>query len=120
MSAADHFEYSAWRHGGWYVANVRYPSGACGCVSRNYVDRKWRIVCDARPNAHERWTYRTRDEAAHAELKLVSKAKAGLLAGFVARFGFDADPRYCADHRMFLTDSGRRLHLAPEFEWCGS
>ncbi|PPQ29305.1 hypothetical protein CCR94_15570 [Rhodoblastus sphagnicola] len=37
------------RHGGWYVGNVRYPFGACGCVSRNYVDRKWRIACDPRP-----------------------------------------------------------------------
>lgn len=30
--------YSSWRHGGWYVHNVRYPSGACGCVSNNYPD----------------------------------------------------------------------------------
>src|SRR5580700_4881304 len=29
--------YSPWRHGGWYVDNVRYPSGAVGCVSRNYA-----------------------------------------------------------------------------------
>jgi hypothetical protein len=37
--------FSPWRHGGWYVDNVRYPTGGCGCVSRNYPDRKWRIVC---------------------------------------------------------------------------
>jgi hypothetical protein len=28
--------------------NVRYPNGAVGCVSRNYPDRKWRIVSDDR------------------------------------------------------------------------
>jgi hypothetical protein len=40
--------FSEWRHGGWYVDNVRYPSGAVGCVSRNFADGKWRIVCDER------------------------------------------------------------------------
>jgi rubrerythrin len=57
-------EYRAWRHGGWYVDNVRYPSGAVGCVSRNFPDKQWRIICDKREGDH---TYRTRDEAAHAE-----------------------------------------------------
>jgi hypothetical protein len=60
------FEYERWRHGGWYVVNVRYPSGAVGCVSRNYPDRKWRIACDPRP-FEERPTFHTRDEAARAE-----------------------------------------------------
>jgi hypothetical protein len=70
--AAD-FEpaYSPWRHGGWYVTNVRYPSGGCGCVSSNYADRKWRIVCDPRPDAHELHTYPNRDAAARAEYELV-------------------------------------------------
>jgi hypothetical protein len=63
-------EYNSWRHGGWYVWNLHYASGACGCVSRNYPDKKWRIVCDDRPNAHALYTYRTRDEAAHAEREL--------------------------------------------------
>ena len=31
-------EYEKWRHGGWYVCNVRYPSGAIGCVSNNNVN----------------------------------------------------------------------------------
>jgi hypothetical protein len=70
--ARSAFDYSPWRHGGWYVHNVRYPSGAIGCVSRNYDDGKWRIVCDPRPNAHQLHTYRTRDEAARAELALVA------------------------------------------------
>jgi hypothetical protein len=63
--------FSPWRHGGWYVDNVRYPSGACGCVSRNYADRKWRIVCDKRP-FEDRPTFKTRDEAARAERKLAA------------------------------------------------
>lgn len=58
--------YSPWRHGGWYTS-IRYPSGACGCVSRNYADRKWRIVCDSR---QPQPTYPNRDAAALAELEL--------------------------------------------------
>jgi hypothetical protein len=60
--------YSRWRHGGWYVDNVRYPSGAVGCVSRNYPDRKWRIVCANQDEI----TYATRDAAAHAERALAA------------------------------------------------
>jgi len=62
------FTYSPWRHGGWYVDNVRYPSGAVGCVSRNYPDKKWRIVCD--PRGDEAPTFTNRDAAAAAELEL--------------------------------------------------
>lgn len=54
--------FSRWRHGGWYVDNVRYPSGAVGCVSNNYPDRKWRIVC----SDHD-VTFPSRDAAARAE-----------------------------------------------------
>lgn len=57
-------QYSPWRHGGWYVDNVHYPSGAVGCVSRNFPDRKWRIACDDRDSDH---TYPNRDAAARAE-----------------------------------------------------
>lgn len=59
-------EYSSWRHGGWYVSNLRYASGAVGCVSRNYPDGKWRIVCDGRP-FEEQPTFPTRIGAARAE-----------------------------------------------------
>lgn len=69
------FAYSAWRHGGWYVHEVCYPSGAIGCVSRNYADGKWRIVCDHRPDAFERFTYKTRDDAARAEMELTALAR---------------------------------------------
>jgi hypothetical protein len=66
-------DYSPWRHGGWYVHNVRYPNGGCGCVSRNYPDGKWRIVCDERDPQP---TFSSRDEAALAELELInSKAR---------------------------------------------
>lgn len=73
--AATKFTYSPWRHGGWYVHEVRYPSGACGCVSRNYPDGKWRIACDPRP-FEQQPTFRTRDEAAAAEYALVTGAPA--------------------------------------------
>jgi hypothetical protein len=63
------FTYSKWRHGGWYVAEVRYPSGACGCVSRNYTDGKFRIACDPR-GFEDAPTFKTRDEAASAEFEL--------------------------------------------------
>jgi hypothetical protein len=66
------FTYSRRRHAGWYIDNVRYPSGACGCVSRNYEDRKWRIVCDPRP-FDERPTFKTREEAATAEWALTQQ-----------------------------------------------
>jgi hypothetical protein len=63
--------YSPWRHGGWYVDNVRYPSGAVGCVSRNYPDKKWRIACDDRP-FEERPTFPSRDAAARAEREIAN------------------------------------------------
>jgi hypothetical protein len=69
MNAPARFYYARWRHGGWYVHDVRYPSGAIGCVSRNYPDGKWRIVCDQRP-FETAPTFKTRDEAARAEWEL--------------------------------------------------
>lgn len=69
--------YSNWRHGGWYVNNVRYPTGAIGCVSNNYPDGKWRIVCDdRRVNLNEPgdFTFASRDEAAKAEFALAKEA----------------------------------------------
>lgn len=73
MARKSEFEYSHWRHGGWYT-NVHYPSGACGCVSRNYPDGKWRIVCDPRP-FEKRPTFPNRDAAAQGELDLIEYAK---------------------------------------------
>jgi hypothetical protein len=61
-------EYEAWRHGGWYVIGLRHKNGGIGCVSRNYPDRKWRIVGDSRDGEQ---TYKSRDEAARAEYALV-------------------------------------------------
>jgi hypothetical protein len=59
-----------WRHGGWYVTNVRYPNGAIGCVSRNYPDGKWRIVCDERKSPP---TFPNRHTAALAEHELTKR-----------------------------------------------
>lgn len=58
-----------WRHGGWYVDNVAYPSGEVGCVSQNYDDGQWRIVCDPRP-FDDRPTFPSREDAARAECSL--------------------------------------------------
>ena len=69
---ADQHSYARWRHGGWYVEDVIYPSGAVGCVSRNYLDRKWRIACDDRPDAYELFTYPNRTAAADAEAAIVA------------------------------------------------
>ena len=69
------FTYERWRHGGWYVPEVRYPNGAIGCVSRNYPDRRWRIVCDRRPGDI---TYPSRAAAAHAEYDLARAQHADL------------------------------------------
>lgn len=66
--APTKFNYSPWRHGGWYT-NVYYPSGACGCVSRNYEDGNWRIACDPRP-FEQQPTFKNRYEAALAEWHL--------------------------------------------------
>lgn len=88
--------YSAWRHGGWYVNNVRHVGGAVGCVSRNYPDRKWRIVCDDRRSdlGHDSdITFPTRDAAARAEHAL---AQAEISAEL---------------QRWARTDSGRLLCL---------
>ena len=63
------FTYDRWRHGGWYVLEVRYRSGAVGCVSRNYPDKKWRIVDD--PRGFDKGpTFKSRDEAALAEWRI--------------------------------------------------
>lgn len=66
--------FSQWRHGGWYITNVRYPNGAIGCVSNNYADSKWRVVCDSRRvglDVPGDFSFNTREEAAMAERELV-------------------------------------------------
>ncbi len=67
--------FDKWRHGGWYVNNLHYPNGAMGCVSCNYPDKKWRIVCDDRRTDLGQpgdFTFPSRDAAARAELELVN------------------------------------------------
>lgn len=77
QSNADNWTpvFSRWRHGGWYVSNLHYPGGACGCVSNNYPDKKWRIACDDRRSelgGPGDFTFPSRDAAARAERDLVA------------------------------------------------
>ena len=89
MDIQDHYaapdnwvpQYSRWRHGGWYVSNVHFPQGHVGCVSRNYLDRKWRIACDKRRSELGEpgdFTYPSRDAAAKAEYALAAAEHARL------------------------------------------
>lgn len=84
-------EFAPWRHGGWYVTNLHYPSGAVGCVSRNYPDKKWRIACDPRP-FEQQPTFRTRGDAARGERALIAEQAEAASAmrrscGLCARIG---------------------------------
>lgn len=56
-------QYSYWRHGGSYVDNIVYPSGAAGCIAsaRATISGKFEVACA------ELGTFKTRDAAAHAE-----------------------------------------------------
>lgn len=62
--------YSYWRHGGSYVDNLPYPSGAVGCIAsaRRTHSGRFELAC---PPADAEWTgprtFRTRDAAARAE-----------------------------------------------------
>ena len=56
--------FSKWRHGGWYVDNVRYPSGAVGCVGKD-SDGRWRVACG--PEWLVDLRFSTRVDAANAE-----------------------------------------------------
>ncbi|MPQ69439.1 hypothetical protein [Pseudomonas sp. MWU12-2323] len=69
--------YSPWRDGGWYVTNISHDSGGMGCVSNNYPDKKWRIVCDERRGSlggPGDFTFRTRDAAAKGERAIIREA----------------------------------------------
>lgn len=66
-----------WRQCGWYT-NAHYPSGACGCVSKNYPDKQWRIVCDDRRKELGKpgdFTFPTRDAAARAEYARIAELR---------------------------------------------
>ena len=49
------------------MTDVRYPSGAVGCVSNKYEDGRWRVVCQQEPKP----SFATRREAADAEQAIV-------------------------------------------------
>lgn len=102
---AGSYTYESWRHGGWYVHTVRYFSGAVGCVSRNYPDRKWRIVCDPREEAP---TFRTRDEAAAAEYELARAEWVRIQAGLEALVADPAADEHEAYLAAYVLNTGDR------------
>jgi hypothetical protein len=57
-------QFEQWRHGGWYVTNIRRASGAVGCVAK-IADGKWAIACG---EEFGDLTFSTRSDAAKAEL----------------------------------------------------
>lgn len=77
--------FSRWRHGGYYVGNVSHLNGGLGCISNNYPDKKWRIVCDTRRghrlNEPGDFTFPSRDAAARAELEWTTALKTLVAAG---------------------------------------
>lgn len=99
--------YTKWRHGGWYVVNVRYPSGSCGCVSKNYADGKWRVVC----GDHDK-TYESRDDAARAEYAV---AKAQELEAVAAAKAFREDEGQPWG-RVQHDDNGELAIYSPKFK----
>jgi hypothetical protein len=111
-STTDTHTYEAWRHGGWYVLDVRYPSGAVGCVSRNYPDRKWRIACDPRPDGHEH-TYPSREAAADAEAEL-ARAACESVVHVLTRDGAEATVCVTRYDVSLITQPGyRSVYYAP-------
>lgn len=101
--APERFSYGPWRHGGWYVYGIPYASGCSGCVSRNYPDKKWRIVCDKRFMAHDMHTYKNRDAAARAEFMVAQDLASGYLCGKCGHY-FEPGSDYCGLCGHDLTD----------------
>ena len=72
--ADSEFTYGPWRHGGYYVNEIRYPNGAAGCVAGPDKNGRWWIACDER-EAPE--SYPTRKAAATAERNLIASGVLG-------------------------------------------
>lgn len=75
--------YSNWRHGGSYVDNIVYPSGAVGCIASSRHTRSGRFEIACSPAEHDE-KYRTRDEAARAEAEIALSQWADALREEVA------------------------------------
>lgn len=60
------------RYGGYFITNLYYPDGAVGCIvsARHTASGKFELAC---PPAGYDKKFRTRKEAAYAELALVLK-----------------------------------------------
>lgn len=85
--------YSEWRHGGFYVNNVQDTNGGIGCVSNNYVDGQWRIVCDPRRdglNEPGDITFDSREAAAKGQRDLVRKQAQELQAWMASNSAIEA------------------------------
>lgn len=76
--------YSPWRHGGSYVDNIVYPSGAVGCIAsaRHTASKQFEIAC---PPSWPGDQFKTRDAAAYAEAQLALGAWAKLFDPEAAR-----------------------------------
>ncbi len=96
--------YSKWRHGGWYVHNVTYPSGAIGCVSCNYPDKKWRIVCHPWP-FEVAPTFKSRDEAARGERAWLARERLNAAAPDLLRALRDLRKNVDTDLHGYWTES---------------
>lgn len=70
--------YSHWRHGGSYVDNIVYPSGAAGCIAsaRHTTSGRFEIAC---PPSRYEGGFKTRDAAAYAEAQIALNAWAAVL-----------------------------------------
>lgn len=110
-------EYERWRHGGWYVHGVKYPSGAVGCVSNNYNDKKWRIVCDSRRgdlNEPGDYTFGSREEAARAEKALAIKAWSDYVLDRLASVQRLTNSQTTDDPMRVSLDGGETFVVAPQ------
>lgn len=74
-------QYKAAGPGRWFVLNIRWPSGTCGCVRRS-DDGRWRIEED-----QQSLPYPTRDAAARAEQQLAAAATELTRAGTTSAAG---------------------------------
>lgn len=74
---------SQWQEGGWELKGIYFPDRRRCFVSRNYPDKRWRIVADPRATSsgNEGATYPTRESAIRAARCLCATCWLDVLAG---------------------------------------
>ncbi len=77
--------FDPWRHGGYYVTNLRYPTGAVGCVAKVGARDQWSIACPDGWGAHVA-RFSNRRDAAQAERIHVLDQWAACLDGMARSF----------------------------------